>query len=216
MAINVIIVDDNTSYREGLRYLLELSTDFSCQQWYVSGKDLLDHLPTSAPDVILMDIEMPDVDGITCTGKLKMIPAFQKTNVIVLSVLQNTDKVMEAILAGASGYLLKSEAPENILAAIHQVHRGGSPMSSDIARKVLDNIRLNNKQHAQQKIELNTREMEVLTGLVDGLSYKMIGDKYAMATDTVRGYIKRIYEKLQVNSRSQAITKALRNNIIKS
>jgi DNA-binding NarL/FixJ family response regulator len=213
MPINVVIVDDNTSYREGLRYLMELSKDFHCAGCYYSGKDLIDNLPLHPPDVILMDIEMPDLDGISCTAELKKKSAYLTTNIIVLSVLQNSDKVMEAILAGASGYLLKSEPPELILTAIRQVHMGGSPMSADIARKVLDRIR-QGKQDQHEKIELNERELAVLHGLVDGLSYKMIGEKHAMATDTVRGYIKRIYEKLQVHSRSEAITKALRNNIL--
>lgn len=214
MSIHVAIVDDNTSYREGLRYMLALSPDFHCTGTYTSGQDFLDHLPTPAPHVILMDIEMPGVDGITCTARLKQHPAFANTNIIVLSVLQNTDKVMEAILAGAVGYLVKSEPPEQILAAIRQVHYGGSPMSADIARKVLDRVRTGSQQQPAEKIDLTARELDVLNGLVDGLSYKMIGDKYAMATDTVRGYIKRIYEKLQVHSRSEAITKALRNNIL--
>src|SRR4051812_17665035 len=118
MPINVVIVDDNTSYREGLRYLMEFSTEFHCLESYPSGKEMLTGLPLIPPDVILMDIEMPDVDGITCTTKLKMNADYAATNIIVLSVLQNTDKVMEAILAGASGYLLKSEPPEQILTAI--------------------------------------------------------------------------------------------------
>jgi len=214
MPIHVLIVDDNASYREGLRYLMTLSADFLCQGTYQSGKDLLQNLPATPPDVILMDIEMPDVDGISCTAQLKARPDYQATNIIVLSVLQNTDKVMEAILSGASGYLLKSEPPEQILTSMRQVHEGGSPMSAEIARKVLDRVREGNKPQKTEKIELNDRELAVLHGLVEGLSYKMIGEKHAMATDTVRGYIKRIYEKLQVHSRSEAITKALRNNIL--
>jgi DNA-binding NarL/FixJ family response regulator len=213
MPISVIIVDDNSSYREGLRYMLELSADFQCLGTYLSGKDVLQNLPASVPDVILMDIEMPDVDGITCTARLKDMPAYARTNIIVLSVLQNTDKVMEAILAGASGYLLKSEPPEQIVMSIRQVHLGGAPMTAEIARKVLDRVR-EGKPQKPDRIEFNDRELAVLHGLVDGLSYKMIGEKHAMATDTVRGYIKRIYEKLQVHSRSEAITKALRNNIL--
>ena len=213
MPIHVAIVDDNNSYRDGLRYMLALSPDFHCTGTYLSAQEFLDNLPVPPPDVILMDIEMPGIDGIACTARLKQNPAYARTNIIVLSVLQNTEKVMEAILAGAVGYLVKSEPPEQILAAIRQVHTGGSPMSADIARKVLDRVRVSNQQ-PQQKIDLNPRELDVLNGLVDGLSYKMIGEKYAMATDTVRGYIKRIYEKLQVHSRSEAITKALRNNIL--
>jgi DNA-binding NarL/FixJ family response regulator len=213
MSIHVAIVDDNNSYRDGLRYMLALSPDFHCTGTYLSAQEFLDNLPAPPPDVILMDIEMPGIDGIRCTARLKQNPDYARTNIIVLSVLQNTEKVMEAILAGAVGYLVKSEPPEQILAAIRQVHTGGSPMSADIARKVLDRVRVSNQQ-PQEKIDLNPRELDVLNGLVDGLSYKMIGDKYAMATDTVRGYIKRIYEKLQVHSRSEAITKALRNNIL--
>lgn len=160
-----------------------------------------------------MDIEMPQMDGITCTRKLKALPAFQHVQVIVLSVLEDNDKILEAIVAGASGYMLKGEKPENILAALRQVHAGGSSMSAEIARKVLSLIRITHQQPSE-KIELSEKETQVLNGLVEGLSYKMIGDKYAMAIDTVRGYIKRIYEKLQVHSRSEAVAKALKNKLV--
>jgi DNA-binding NarL/FixJ family response regulator len=212
-SIRVAIVDDNDSYREGLRFLLELSTDFACVGTYSSARHFLDQLPHSRPQVVLMDIDMPEMDGITCTARVKSQPAWQHVQIVVLSVLEDNDKVLEAILAGASGYLLKGETPENILAAIRQVQAGGSPMSAGIARKVLGLVRFSH-QHPRERIELNEREMQVLQGLVDGLSYKMIGDAYAMATDTVRGYIKRIYEKLQVHSRSEAVVKALRNKLL--
>ncbi len=211
--LRVAIVDDNHSYREGLVFMLQLSDDFECVGSYCSGHDFLRELPQTQPQVVLMDIEMPQMDGITCTRKLKALPAFAHVQVIVLSVLEDNDKILEAILAGASGYLLKGEKPENILAALRQVHGGGSSMSAEIARKVMLMVRVSH-QSVSEKIDLSEKETQVLNGLVEGLSYKMIGDKYAMAIDTVRGYIKRIYEKLQVHSRSEAVAKALRNKLV--
>ncbi|MDJ1504775.1 response regulator transcription factor [Xanthocytophaga agilis] len=211
--LRVAIAEDNHSYREGLVFMLQLSDDFECVGNYSSGADLLRDLPHIQPQVILMDIEMPHMDGITCTQKIKALPAFQHVHIVILSILEENDKVLEAIVAGASGYLLKGEKPENILIALQQVYNGGSFMSANIARKVLSLIRLSHQIPAE-KIELNERETQVLNGLVEGLSYKMIGDKYAMAIDTVRGYIKRIYEKLQVHSRSEAVAKALKNKLV--
>ncbi|MDJ1505833.1 response regulator transcription factor [Xanthocytophaga agilis] len=211
--LRVAIVDDNHSYREGLVFMLQLSEDFECVGEYYSGHEFLQELPRTQPQVVLMDIEMPHMDGITCTQKIKALAAFAHVQVIVLSVLEDNHKILEAIVTGASGYLLKGEKPENILNAIEQVHNGGSFMSAEIARKVLFMVRVSN-QSPKEKIELNERETQVLNGLVEGLSYKMIGDKYAMAIDTVRGYIKRIYEKLQVHSRSEAVAKALKNKLV--
>jgi len=213
LPLRVAIVDDNHVYREGLVFMLQLSEDFECVGNYYSGIDFLRELPATQPQVVLMDIEMPSMDGLTCTRKLKALPAFEHIQVVVLSVLEDNTKILEAIVAGASGYLLKGEKPENILAAIRQVYAGGSFMSAEIARKVLFLVRLSHQQPTE-KIELSDKEIQVLNGLVEGLSYKMIGDKYAMAIDTVRGYIKRIYEKLQVHSRSEAVAKALKNKLV--
>lgn len=211
--LRIAIVDDNSSYREGLVFMLQLSDEFECVGNYYSGHDFLRELPQTQPQVVLMDIEMPQMDGITCTRKLKALPAFAHVQVVVLSVLEDNDKILEAIVAGASGYLLKGEKPENILAALRQVYAGGSSMSAEIARKVLFMVRVSHESPSE-KIELSDKETQVLNGLVEGLSYKMIGDKYAMAIDTVRGYIKRIYEKLQVHSRSEAVVKALKNRLV--
>jgi len=132
---------------------------------------------------------------------------------MMLTILENEYDVLEAILAGASGYILKSASPENILDSIRQVKNGGSPMSPSIARKVFGLLKLNYSA-AEAKIVLNKRETEVLEGLVEGLTYKMIGEKYFIAVDTVRTYIRGIYEKLQVHSRSEAVVKAIRQRLI--
>ena len=121
---------------------------------------------------------------------------------------------MEAINAGASGYLLKSASPEQIMDSIRVVYKGGSPLTPSIARKIIHNIQEQENAKSKNKIQLNKREIEVLNGLVQGLSYKMIGDKYFISIDTVRSYIRSIYEKMEVHSRSEAIVKALKDRLV--
>ncbi|MBC8110429.1 MAG: response regulator transcription factor [Verrucomicrobia bacterium] len=212
--IRVALVEDNVPFREGLRYLLSFTTDFECVGEYTTGKELLKDLDHVKPHVILMDIELPDMNGLDCTAIIKAQPAFAHIHIIMLTVLENENKVLEAIVSGASGYLLKQASPESMLDAIRQVQQGGSPMSPTIARKVLGIIRADHMVTSKEKIQLNLRETQVLEGLVAGLTYKMIGDKYCIALDTVRTYIRSIYDKLQVHSRSEAIVKALRNKLV--
>ncbi len=211
MAINVAIVEDNAIFREGLRHLLNFSTDVNCIGTYEDGKSFFENSPHLLPDVILMDIDLPDMSGLDCTAYIKNQASYRDTHIVILTVLESDDKIMDAILAGASGYLLKNASAEQILDAIRQVVAGGSPMSSSIARKVFGFIKTHQKKPVD-KIDLNKREQEVLGGLVEGLSYRMIGEKHHISTDTVRTYIRNIYEKLQVHSRSEAVAKALKNN----
>jgi DNA-binding NarL/FixJ family response regulator len=211
--IRIIIVEDNALFRGGLKYLLNFSEDFECIGDYGTGPDGLKAIKTMVPDVVLMDIDLPEMNGIDCTKQLKKIDKTVNIHIIMLTILEDEYKVLEAILSGASGYLLKNDSPENIMAAIRQVCAGGSPMSPSIARKVLGLIHLNFSS-PEEKIVLTKRESEVLQGLVDGLTYKMIGDKYFIAVDTVRNYIRSIYEKLQVNSRSEAVVKAIKYRLL--
>jgi DNA-binding NarL/FixJ family response regulator len=211
--IRILIVEDNAPFREGLKYMLDFSPDFECVGDFETGLGVTDAVSRMNPDIVLMDIDLPEMNGIECTKAIrKNLPA-SHAQVVILTVLEDEYKVLGAILAGASGYLLKSSTPENIMEAIRQVHQGGSPMSPSIARKVFGLVALNYSA-AEEKIVLNKREAEVLGGLVEGLTYKMIGEKYFISVDTVRSYIRGIYEKLQVHSRSEAVVKAIRQRLV--
>jgi len=211
--IRIIIVEDNVLFRGGLKYLLNFSEDFECVGDYGTGPEGLKAIKATVPDVVLMDIDLPEMNGIECTSLVKTNVKTAGIHVIMLTILEDEYKVLEAILAGASGYLLKNASPESIMDAIRQVYTGGSPMSPSIARKVFGLMKLNYSV-PEEKIVLNKREAEVLEGLVDGLTYKMIGEKYFIAVDTVRNYIRSIYEKLQVHSRSEAVVKALKHRLL--
>ena len=211
--IRIIIVEDNVLFRGGLKYLLNFSEDFECIGDYGTGPEGLKAIKASIPDVVLMDIDLPEINGIECTKLIRNNDKTANIHVIMLTILEDEYKVLESILAGASGYLLKNASPENIMEAIRQVCSGGSPMSPSIARKVFGLMKLNYSP-PDGKINLNKRETEVLEGLVEGLTYKMIGEKHFIAVDTVRNYIRSIYEKLQVNSRSEAIVKAIKYRLL--
>jgi len=211
--IRIIIVEDNVQFRGGLKYMLNFSADFECLGDFGTGKEALKAIKADVPDVVLMDIDLPEMDGLDCTRLMKSNDKTAAIQVIMLTIMEDEYKVLEAILAGASGYLLKSTSPENIMEAIRQVNSGGSPMSPAIARKVFGLMKLNYAAK-KEKIVLNKRETEVLEGLVEGLTYKMIADKYSISMDTVRTYIRSIYEKLHVHSRSAAIVKAIRHRLL--
>jgi DNA-binding NarL/FixJ family response regulator len=211
--VRIIIVEDNELFRGGLRYLLNFSDDFECVGDFGTGPDGLKAIKKSVPDVVLMDIDLPGMNGVECTKTIKTSSATAHCQVIMLTILEDEYGVLEAILAGASGYLLKNSSPESIMDAIRQVCSGGSPMSPAIARKVFGLMKMN-YSYPEEKIILNKREAEVLEGLVNGLTYKMIGEKHFIAVDTVRNYIRSIYEKLQVNSRSEAVVKAIKYRLL--
>jgi DNA-binding NarL/FixJ family response regulator len=211
--IRIIIVEDNQLFRGGLKYMLDFSKDFECIGDFDNGKEGIKAIKRDMPDVVLMDVDLPGMNGMECTRLIKSNGSTSAIPVIILTILEDEYKVLEAILSGASGYLLKNDSPERIMEAIRQVCGGGSPMSPSIARKVFGLLQLNFSSPAET-ITLNKREAEVLEGLVDGLTYKMIGEKYFIAIDTVRNYIRSIYEKLQVNSRSEAVVKAIRQRLL--
>ncbi|GAB3942332.1 response regulator transcription factor [Spirosoma harenae] len=213
LPIRIVIVEDNELFRKGLKALLDFSPQFTCVGDYSSGVEALADIRVSAPDVVLMDIDLPEKNGIDCTRELKATELPFPAQVIILTVLEEETKVLEAIMAGASGYLLKSASPEQIMDGIRQVMNAGSPMSPGIARKVLGLVK-GTYASPKNQFQLNKRELEVLEGLVEGLTYKMIGEKYFIAVDTVRTYIRSIYEKLQVHSRSEAIVKAMTHKLV--
>lgn len=206
MAIRVAIVEDDTGVRQSLEALISGTPGFQCTGSYANAEVALRRAPHDWPDVILMDINLPGDSGITCVAKFKALrPRIQ---VIIFTVHADANEIFKSLMAGASGYLMKNTPPAQILEAIADVHRGGSPMSSQIARKVVDYFQ--SKGRTAEDVEaLSGRELEVLTQLAKGHRYKEIADDLSISVLTVRSHLQRIYEKLQVRSRTEAVVKFL-------
>jgi DNA-binding NarL/FixJ family response regulator len=206
--ITVAIVEDDAGIRRSLEWLLKSSPEFSCVAACKNTEEALRLLPKAAPQVILMDINLPDRSGIECTARIKeLLPEVQ---VVMITVYGDAEKVFNALRAGASGYILKRTPPEKILQAIREVHAGGVPMSSEIARKVLTTFREPAPAPASaEEQSLSRREQEVLELLSQGCANKEIADKLAISIETVTWHLRHIYTKLHVRSRTQAALKFL-------
>jgi DNA-binding NarL/FixJ family response regulator len=207
MAIAISIVEDNEKLRGTLARVLNRAEGFSCVSQYPSAEDALKGLPEVKPDVVLMDINLPGMNGVECVRQLKKIqPQLQ---IMMLTVYEDTENIFDALAAGASGYLLKRTSGPELLDAIREVQRGGSPMTTHIARKVVQSFQ--RSAPAQQPADnLSEREQQVLDLLSQGLMYKEIADKLQISYETVHTYIRRIYEKLHVRTRTEAVAKFLR------
>lgn len=207
MTVTVAIVEDNAALRESLVQLIDCAENLRCVGAFGDAETFLRNVRTREPRIVLMDIGLPGISGIEATMKLRqLLPA---ADVLMLTVYEDDRRIFEAICAGASGYLLKRTPPEHILEAVRDLARGGAPMTPKIARRVLAMFR-DAHPIADPSSGLSLREQEVLTALVNGLSYKMIAADLSISIDTVRTHIKHIYEKLHVNSKAQAIAMALR------
>jgi DNA-binding NarL/FixJ family response regulator len=209
MSISVSIVEDNDKLRGTLAKVIARADGFFCASDYASAEDALADLPKIKPDVVLMDINLPGMNGVECVRKLKLIlPA---TQVMMLTVYEDTENIFNALTAGASGYMLKRTPASELLDAIREVQRGGSPMTTHIARKVVLSFQksASAQQTANELSELSDREQQVLDLLAQGLIYKEIADKLGISYETVHTYIRRIYEKLQVRTRTEAVAKFL-------
>ncbi len=204
--IKVAIVDDEADLRENIAGFVDASRGFRCVSAYASAEEALVRLPQDQPDVVLMDINLGGMSGIECVRQLK--PCLPATQIVMLTVFDDTEKIFSALAAGASGYLLKRLAPAKLLEAIREVHQGGSPMSAPIARKVVQSLQ-KGAGRPDDSAELSPREREVLHGLAEGQVYKQIADRLGVSIHTVRNYIRRIYEKLHVQSRTEAVAKFL-------
>jgi DNA-binding NarL/FixJ family response regulator len=174
---------------------------------YGTAMAALEGLQADRPDVVLLDINMAEMDGIECVQRLKAI--MPEVQVVMLTVYEDTDKIFRALTAGANGYLLKRLSPTKLLQAIREVHGGGSPMSSSIARKVVASFQKTNDAGGKQP-HLSPREEAVLDCLAKGLTYKQIADQLGISIDTIRTHLRRVYEKLHVQSRTEAVAKYLR------
>jgi DNA-binding NarL/FixJ family response regulator len=205
--ISVSVVDDEKKLCETIAAFLDGSPGFRCVSIYGSAAAALQNLPKDLPDVVLMDINMAGMNGIDCVRRLKILtPQIQ---IIMLTVYDDTEQIFKALAAGATGYLLKRHDPDELLNAIRDVRAGGSPMSNSIARKVVASFQKANQVGEIQSL-LSEREQVVLDCLAEGLAYKQIGDQLGISINTIRTHLRHIYEKLHVQSRTQAVAKYLR------
>src|SRR5437588_5398734 len=206
MAISVSIVEDNRGTRESLKELLGRAQGLCCLGAYASGEEALRKIPDESPDVVLMDINLPGMRGIECVARLKA--RAPKTQVLMLTTYDESDLIFESLRAGAHGYLLKNTTPAELVQAVEQVHSGGAPMSMYIARKVVNHFQQIRKPSSDME-KLTKREHEILGLLAKGYLYKEIADQLGISISTVRAHLHTVYEKLHVQSRTEAVVKYL-------
>jgi len=208
--IKVSVIEDHKDFRLALSQLVQMAEGFSLLNSFSSAEEALRQI-TGEEDILLLDINLPGISGIEAIQALKKIN--EEMRIIMLTMLDDDNTIMQAIINGADGYLLKKNSPGNILTSLEICMQGGSPMTPGIASKILKlfkkYIPVKNNRY-----DLTKREIEILNNLVDGLDNKQIADKLFISIQTVRNHIRHIYEKLQVHSKSQAVVKALREGLV--
>ncbi|HEY6955819.1 MAG TPA: response regulator transcription factor [Flavisolibacter sp.] len=209
--VKVALCEDNDVYRESLVQFIQDTPGFVVTGAFSTAENILDRIIENYPDIILMDIDMPGISGIEATGIIKQ--HFPPIDILILTVYEDDQKIFDAILAGASGYLLKKTEPARILEAIIEVQQGGASMSASIVKRVLSFF--DRKQAITSKdYLLSPRELSILQCLVNGDSYKMIADNCGISIGTVRSHINNIYKKLHINSKSEAVAKAIKERLL--
>ncbi len=209
--IRVSIFEDNTHLRDSLSFLVNISDQFECLHAYPDTKNIVSNLEKHTPEVIIMDIEMPGMNGIDATRLVKQ--HFPNIRVMIFTVFDDDEKIFQSLCAGGSGYLLKSSSPEQVLQGLKDVHNSGASLSPAVAERMVKFFQ-NNVSYTSADYSLTAREKELLLQMVEGKSYKMISDAMTVSLETVKYHIKNIYRKLHVNSSSEAVVKAIRQNIV--
>lgn len=209
-SIYVAIIDDDARVRESISWLINSSNGFKCVGAYCNCADALQAMEEDLPDVVLMDIAMPNTSGIECVEQLKAI--YPDLKILMLTNYSDDDRIFDSLRAGAAGYLLKNSSITKLCEAIRETFDGGAPMSSEVARKVVTHFH-HQKKAGQDAASLSKRELEVLKALTEGLSDKAIASKLFISIPTVRFHLKNIYAKLHVKSRHQAVVKAIRDKL---
>src|SRR5262245_53048380 len=210
--IRVVIFEDNRSLREGLATLIGGTAGFSCTGAFPNCNNLLKNIEQTKPDVVLMDIEMPGINGIEAVVMIK--EKFPETKILMETIFDDDEKIFNSVCAGAEGYILKNTAPAQIMEAIKEIYEGGSPMTPSIANRVLKMIKNRPTVFNKESFDLSAREKEVLVCLAKGMSYKMIADTCCISLETVNVHMKNIYRKLHVHSKGEAVSKALKGRIV--
>lgn len=208
----IIIFDDNSKRRESLEMLIDLTEGLACVGTFPDCSNVLYDVEISQPDLILMDIDMPNVNGIE--GVMTVRKKYPDLKILMQTVFEDDEKLFASIRAGADGYILKKTTPQLLITSIHDALEGGSPMTPSIAKQVLRYVGSTESKKENIKFNLSNREQEILQLLVQGLSYKMIAQQCFISLPTVNSHIQKIYEKLHVNSAVEAVTKAIENRIV--
>lgn len=209
--IKVIIYEDNRDLREGMTFLIQATSELQLLGSFGDCLRIKEQISSLQPNVVLMDIDLPGITGIEATAVVKALAP--QTQVMMLTVFDDEEKIFQAIRNGANGYLLKHTPPSEIIQAIFDVYHGGSPMTANVARKVLQFFQHQPKSKSDD-YHLSLRELDILRGLMKGYSYKLIADELDISIDTVRSHIRSIYDKLQVNSKTEAILKAIKEKLL--
>ena len=204
--IQVSLVDDDAGTREKLKVILNAAATIACLHTYGSGEEAVREIPRDPPDVVLMDINLPGMNGIECVAQLK--PKLPKLQILMLTTYEDSKLIFDSLRNGASGYLLKNVPPQEVVQAVEQVSAGGSPMSMAIARKVVNYFQ-QLKKGTSEIGTLSKREQEILALLAKGFLYKEIADQLGITAGTVRVHLHAVYEKLHVSSRTEAVVKYL-------
>jgi len=212
MKIKVTLFEDNRSLRQGLCQLISGSEGFQCVGAFEDCLNLLRDIENTKPDVVLMDIQMPGINGIEAVRMLH--EKYPDLKILMQTIFEESEKIFQSILAGASGYILKNTSPSRILDFIKETYEGGAPMSPSVATKVLKMVLSQSPATNINSFNLSDREKEILSCLVKGMSYKLIADACFISIDTVRGHIRNIYGKLHVNSKSEAVATAIKGKIV--
>jgi DNA-binding NarL/FixJ family response regulator len=210
--IKVTVFEDNRSLRQGLYQLINGSEGFECAGAFEDCLNLLKNIEDTRPDVVLMDIQMPGINGIEAVKILR--EKYPDLKILMQTIFEESEKIFQSILAGASGYILKNTSPSRILDFIKETYEGGAPMSPSVATKVLKMVVFQSPSPNVNTFNLSAREKEILSCLVKGMSYKLIADACFISIDTVRGHIRNIYEKLHVHSKGEAIATAIKDRIV--
>ncbi len=211
--IKLSIIEDIDEVRQGLKYLIDADPGIKVLKTYNQAEKFIDSFPLfDVPNIILMDIGLPGMSGIEATKVIKK--EYPGIDILILTIFEEEDKILNAIQAGATGYILKNTRPGELISQIKSIHTGGAPISPQIARKILDEFRKKTKSIEKREYNLTPREKEILKSIVEGLTYKEISLKHGIASSTVKKHILHIYRKLQVNSKVEFIKKVIDENLI--
>ncbi len=211
--IKLSIIEDIDEVRQGLKYLIGADPDIQVLKTYSKAENFIDSFPLfTTPDIILMDIGLPGMSGIEATRIIKK--AYPDIDILILTIFEEEKKILNAIQAGATGYILKNTRPGDLVSQIKSIYSGGSPISPQIARKILDEFRKETKTIEKKEYNLTNREKEILRSIVEGLTYREISMKHGIASSTVKKHILHIYRKLEVNSKVEFIKKVMDENLV--